>query len=69
MTPILLLLRAMTNLARCGGVGRRPSPAAARAFAEEHDLTFPILFDTEGTVSRAYRLRSLPSTFTSTGAA
>lgn len=39
------------------------SPAAARAFAEEHGLTFPILLDSDGAVSRAYRLRSLPSTF------
>ncbi len=39
------------------------SPAAARAFVAEHGLTFPILLDTDGAVSRAYRLRSLPSTF------
>ena len=39
------------------------SPAVARAFAEEHGLSFPILLDTDGAVSRAYRLRSLPSTF------
>lgn len=39
------------------------SPDAARAFAEEHSLTFPILLDSDGAVSRAYRLRSLPSTF------
>ncbi len=39
------------------------SPAAARAFAEEHGLSFPILLDSDGAVSRAYRLRSLPSTF------
>jgi peroxiredoxin len=39
------------------------SPADARAFVEEHGLTFPILLDTNGAVSRAYRLRSLPSTY------
>lgn len=39
------------------------SPAAARAFAEEHGLSFPVLLDSDGAVSRAYRLRSLPSTF------
>lgn len=39
------------------------SPVAARAFVEEYGLTFPILLDSDGAVSRAYRLRSLPSTF------
>ena len=36
---------------------------AARAFVTEHALTFPVLLDRADSVSQAYRLRSLPSTF------
>lgn len=32
-------------------------------FAQEHGLTFPILFDESAIVGRAYQLRSLPSSF------
>ncbi len=32
-------------------------------FAEEHGLTFPILFDETGETARAYQLRSLPSSY------
>ena len=39
------------------------SRANALAFAEEHGLDFPILFDVEGLVSQAYRLQALPSTY------
>lgn len=39
------------------------SPAAAVRFAEDHQLSFPILLDIEGEASRAYQLRALPSTF------
>jgi cytochrome c biogenesis protein CcmG/thiol:disulfide interchange protein DsbE len=35
----------------------------AAAFAEEFELTFPILLDIDGTVSRQYQLRALPTTF------
>jgi thiol-disulfide isomerase/thioredoxin len=35
----------------------------ARAFAQELGLTFPIVLDRDGAVSRIYRLRALPSTF------
>lgn len=35
----------------------------ALAFAQELGLTFPILFDTTGEVSRLYQLRALPSSF------
>lgn len=35
----------------------------AVAFAKEYDLTFPILFDTDGSVSSQYRLRALPTSF------
>lgn len=32
-------------------------------FGEQLGLTFPLLLDSDGLVSRAYQLRSLPSTF------
>lgn len=35
----------------------------AQAFVAELGLTFPILLDTDGSVSRRYLLRALPSTF------
>jgi peroxiredoxin len=38
-------------------------PAAAAAFAAERGVTFPILYDLEGAVSRRYLLRALPTTF------
>ena len=37
--------------------------ANARAFAREQGLTFPILLDRHGDAARAYRLRSLPTTY------
>lgn len=39
------------------------SEPAAVAFAEELGLTFPILLDSDGAVSRRYLLRALPTTF------
>jgi peroxiredoxin len=39
------------------------SPGAAAAFVEELGLSYPILLDEEGTVSRLYGLRALPTTF------
>jgi peroxiredoxin len=39
------------------------SEASARAFADELGLSFPIVLDRDGEVSRRYRLRALPSTF------
>lgn len=35
----------------------------ALAFAQEHQLTFPILLDLGGEVSQLYQLRALPSSF------
>jgi len=32
-------------------------------FVQNYQLTFPILLDTDGRVSRSYQLRSLPSSF------
>ncbi len=37
--------------------------SAARKFAAENGLTFPILLDADGSMSRRYLLRALPSTF------
>jgi thiol-disulfide isomerase/thioredoxin len=39
------------------------SPASALAFIAEQDLSFPMLMDDRGTVSRRYLLRGLPSTY------
>jgi cytochrome c biogenesis protein CcmG, thiol:disulfide interchange protein DsbE len=39
------------------------SSADAQAFVRELDLTFPILLDQDGAVSRRYLVRGLPSTF------
>jgi thiol-disulfide isomerase/thioredoxin len=39
------------------------SPDDARAFVQELDLSFPILLDQDGAVSRRYLVRALPSTF------
>jgi peroxiredoxin len=39
------------------------SEPAARAFATQYGLTFPILLDRDGAVSRRYQLRALPSTY------
>lgn len=39
------------------------SEEAARAFARELGLTFPIALDTDGAVTRAYLVRALPATF------
>jgi len=36
---------------------------SALAFAADQGLTFPILFDTDGQVSRLYQVRALPSSF------
>ena len=36
---------------------------AARAFVQERGLTFPVLLDRTGSVSAAYNLRGLPSSF------
>lgn len=39
------------------------SQAAAAQFAAEKGLTFPILYDLDGSVSRSYQLSALPSSF------
>lgn len=38
-------------------------PLDAVNFIEKHNLTFPILMDTTGVVSKRYQLRGLPSTY------
>lgn len=37
--------------------------ASALAFAADRQLTFPILFDLDGNVSRKYQVRSMPTSF------
>jgi len=37
--------------------------SAALEFAQAQGLSFPILFDADGLVSRSYRLQALPTTF------
>lgn len=37
--------------------------SAVSKFMDEYQLPFPVLLDTDGTVSRLYRLSALPSTF------
>ncbi len=39
------------------------SREAALAFAARHGLTFPILFDSDGSVARLYENRALPSSY------
>ena len=39
------------------------SATDAQAFAQDLGLTFPLLLDVDGAVSRSYLLRALPSTF------
>ena len=39
------------------------SEEAAAQFAQDFGLTFPILLDRDGTVSRRYQLQALPSTY------
>ena len=44
-------------------VTNQDSRAAALAFYEELGLSYPLLFDVDGSVSAAYQLRALPSSF------
>ncbi len=37
--------------------------ASAIRFVQDHQLTFPVLFDQDGTVSRKYQVRSMPTSF------
>jgi hypothetical protein len=38
-------------------------PSQALSLAQDLELTFPILLDLDGIVSRTYRLQSLPTTY------
>jgi peroxiredoxin len=44
-------------------VTAQDSRETAEAFAANHELTFPILFDTTGEVAARYENRALPSSF------
>jgi cytochrome c biogenesis protein CcmG, thiol:disulfide interchange protein DsbE len=39
------------------------NPQEALSFLQEHGITFPVLWDLDGNVSRQYQIRALPSTF------
>jgi peroxiredoxin len=45
------------------GVNQQEQASTARAFADEFQVTYPILLDTAGEVSNAYQFPGLPSTF------
>jgi thiol-disulfide isomerase/thioredoxin len=45
------------------GVNQAEARADVEAFAQDLDLSFPIPLDEAATVSQAYRIRSLPTTF------
>jgi len=44
-------------------VNSQESRATALEFTQSHALTFPVLLDVDGEVSRSYRAASLPATF------
>ena len=44
-------------------VNLREKPKTVRSFKEEYRLNFPILLDTDGSVSYLYGVRSIPATF------
>jgi peroxiredoxin len=44
-------------------VDSKEDAATVQAFADEHDLTFTIVLDGDGKVSRAYRVYAIPSLF------
>lgn len=43
------------------GVGTNDSPASAQAWVRSHKISYPIVMDEEGTVSRAYGVQNLPT--------
>lgn len=43
------------------GVGTNDSPAAARAWVKGHGISYPVVMDEDGTVSRAYGVSNLPT--------
>mgnify|MGYP001203680827 CR=1 FL=1 len=45
------------------GIDMREPPSVARGFAEEYELTYPILLDRDGRVARLYRVRGVPETW------
>jgi cytochrome c biogenesis protein CcmG, thiol:disulfide interchange protein DsbE len=56
-----LLPQGVTILAV--NAANQDDPQAARSFVAERGLTFPILEDITGAVSRAYQVNALPSTY------
>ena len=45
------------------GVNARESQDLVRRYVNELGITFPILLDTNGSISHAYRVQALPTTF------
>jgi thiol-disulfide isomerase/thioredoxin len=45
------------------GVDYEDDVADARAFAEEHDATWPMVIDADGSIGQAYEVPGLPATF------
>jgi thiol-disulfide isomerase/thioredoxin len=41
----------------------REDPARVREFADELGLTFPVLLDTDGSVTQRYQVRGLPTSY------
>jgi peroxiredoxin len=44
------------------GVNVEPNPAAANKVLDDITISFPVLYDTENTVSRLYNVEAMPST-------
>ena len=45
------------------GVDYEDDVADARAFAQEHDATWPMVIDADGSIGEAYAVPGLPATF------
>jgi peroxiredoxin len=45
------------------GINTREGPMAVRGYLRDRVLTFPVLLDPDGTVTRAYGVIGLPTTF------
>ncbi len=45
------------------GVAIQDQPAAARAFLEKHEITYPAVIDTSNEIMHTYRVSGIPTTF------
>jgi peroxiredoxin len=55
--------RSAAGRGRVVGVAWSDERWSARAFVEEHQWRFPVLFDAHGAVGDRYGIRGLPTTF------